>query len=182
MFRKTHGFTALEMLAALAIAAALAGIAVPAYSHVAAAARSESARSDLFESLATALRHSMVVNAEVVACASRDGSTCTGGTDWTPGWIVFTDRDPDRIPGPGEAIIRRYAELKGGVHLRSTAGRRKIVFQPQGGASAGSNVTFTLCDDRGVSKAISLVLDNAGRLRTGHPTTSAAIACLDPVE
>ena len=59
------------------------------------------------------------------------------------------------------------------MHLRSTAGRTRLVFQPNGG-NAGSNVTFTLCDGRGAATATTLVLANDGRLRAGTPTPDAA--------
>jgi type IV fimbrial biogenesis protein FimT len=48
--------------------------------------------------------------------------------------------------------------------LHSTIGRTRIVFQGNGG-NAGSNVTFTLCDGRGVTHARALILNNLGRLR-----------------
>ena len=51
------------------------------------------------------------------------------------------------------------------------------MFQPNGG-NVGSNVTFTLCDGRGVEKAVTLVLANNGRLRSGTPSAAAAHACL----
>jgi type IV fimbrial biogenesis protein FimT len=63
------------------------------------------------------------------------------------------------------------------VHLRSTAGRTRLVYQPNGG-NAGSKVTFTLCDGRGAARAATLVLANDGRLRGGTPTASAAQACV----
>ena len=51
------------------------------------------------------------------------------------------------------------------------------MFQPNGG-NAGSNVTFTLCDSRGIEKATTLVLANDGRLRQGKPSADAAQACV----
>jgi type IV fimbrial biogenesis protein FimT len=74
-------------------------------------------------------------------------------------------------------VLRRIAALGGRVHLRSTTGRTRLVFQPNGG-NAGSNVTFTLCDGRGPAKAVTLVLANSGRLRTGQPTEAAALGCM----
>ena len=44
-------------------------------------------------------------------------------------------------------------------------------------SAPGSNVTFTVCDARGADKATSLVINNAGRVRSGKPTPAAAAAC-----
>ena len=76
-----------------------------------------------------------------------------------------------------EGLLRHQAALDGGVHLRSTRGRTRLVFQPNGG-NAGSNVTFTLCDRRGRDRAVTLVLANNGRLRDGRPSRTAAEACV----
>jgi type IV fimbrial biogenesis protein FimT len=63
------------------------------------------------------------------------------------------------------------------VHLRSTEGRTRIVFQGNGG-SGGSNVSFTLCDGRGPARAQGLVLANFGRLREAVPSPqNLAAAC-----
>jgi type IV fimbrial biogenesis protein FimT len=78
---------------------------------------------------------------------------------------------------PNETLLHAERALSGKVHLRTTAGRKRLVFQPNGG-NAGSNVTFTLCDGRGAGKATSLVLANDGRLRAGKPTETAAQACV----
>jgi type IV fimbrial biogenesis protein FimT len=62
--------------------------------------------------------------------------------------------------------------------MRSTEGRKRIVFQAHGG-NAGSNVTFTLCDGRGPAKAQTLVLNNQGRMRYGTPSAEAiALTCV----
>ena len=58
----------------------------------------------------------------------------------------------------------------------STAGRTRVHYRPDG-TSAGSNVTLTVCDRRGRDEATALVINNAGRVRSGKPTESAALAC-----
>jgi type IV fimbrial biogenesis protein FimT len=61
--------------------------------------------------------------------------------------------------------------------LRTTAGRTRLVFQPDGSA-AGSNVTFTLCDGRGPQRAVALVMNNAGALRAVPAAAAQAQACV----
>ena len=91
--------------------------------------------------------------------------------------MVFADLNGNRLPDAHETRLAGGEALPENVHLRTTAGRTRLVFQPNGG-NAGSNVTFTLCDARGPSKATTLVLSNSGSLRTGTPTDTAAWNCV----
>jgi type IV fimbrial biogenesis protein FimT len=174
---RPNGFTLLEALIAMAVVTLLLGLAVPAFGNARAAAHAGAARAALLDSLMTASSHAAVTATHVVLCASHDGTSCSGDPDWSQGWLAFADLDGNRLPGPNETILRRQPALDGSTRLRSTVGRTRLVFQPNGG-NAGSNVTFTLCDRRGPAHAVSLVLANNARLRAGLPSPDAAEACL----
>jgi type IV fimbrial biogenesis protein FimT len=169
----------LEAVLALGVAAVLLAVAIPAMSHAVSAANAAHVRSLLATTLMDAMRHATVGGADVVTCPTQNGATCVRTVDWSKGWMAFADIDGSRSREPHEPLLRREAALDGGVHLRSTPGRTRLVFQPMG-STAGSNVTFTLCDDRGPAKALSLVLANSGRLRAQAAPTEAATACVAP--
>ena len=170
------GFTLIELLIALSIIAILFGVALPAYSNVIAAAHASDAHSSLLASLMTASHKGALTGRHAVLCPSVDGAACAGASfDWSRGWIVFLDSNGNRERGSDETLIQHAPALDERVHLRSTAGRTRIVFQGNGG-NAGSNVTFTLCDARGPAKAQTLVLNNQGRLRAGTPSATAITA------
>ncbi len=179
MSRPQSGFTLVEAMVSVILVAILAGVAVPAWSSAREAARSGSAQAALAASILDAVSHAALTASEVVLCPGHSAG-CRPGTDWSGGWIAYADLDRDRIRDPTETLLKAAAPLGGKVHLRSTQGRTRLVFQPNGG-NLGSNVTFTLCDGRGVAKAITLVLANNGRLRSGIPTEAAALACLAPM-
>ena len=178
MRRKPAGFTLVEATVAMAVLGIGMGIAVPAWQGAVAATHAGAARTALGGTLLAAMTHSTVTGVEVVVCASPDGADCSGSIDWSRGWIAFADLDGNRRRSANETLLRRESALHAGVHLRSTRGRTRIVLQPQGGAAAGSNVTFTLCDRRGPAKASSLVLANSGRLRQAPAGAASAQACM----
>ena len=176
MSQRNHGFTLIEALIALAIASVLVGVAVPAWSSVLESAHASSAKGALLETLTRSISHAALAGSEVVLCPG-DSSGCRDTVDWSGGWIAYGDIDGNRQRGANETLLQMQPPLAGKVHLRSTTGRTRLVFQPNGG-NAGSNVTFTLCDGRGAAQATTLVLANDGRLRAGKPTPAAAESCL----
>ena len=171
------GFTLIEAMIVLLVAAILLAMAIPAWSSATAAAHNGATRGALASTVLDAVRHSALMGTEVVLCPVTSGHQCSGSIDWSDGWIVFADLNGNRVRDPHETVVSQAPALQGGVRLRTTTGRTKLVFQPNGG-NAGSNVTFTLCDKRGVAKASTLVLANDGRLRQGIPSAAAAQACV----
>jgi type IV fimbrial biogenesis protein FimT len=176
---RARGFTLIEAVLALAVAAICLGIALPTVTGAISGVHAGAAKSAMVEAFARAMSHSTITGAEVVLCPAN-ADACVDSTDWSGGWIAFADLDGNRSRGPNETLILHQAALTNGVHLRSTSGRRRLVFQPQGGAAAGSNVTFTLCDARGTAKATTLVLANSGQFRQSTPDPATAWACMHP--
>lgn len=172
------GFTLIEALIALVVVALLVALAVPAVAGAVAAGHSAASQASLTEALLQALNHSTITGSEVVVCSSS-GDNCSGQVDWSSGWLAFADLNGNRSRDANETVLRRQSALEYGVRLRSTKGRTRIVFQPSGGATAGSNVTFTFCDRRGEEKATSVILANSGRMRQDKASSRAARACLD---
>lgn len=176
MRRRSAGFTLIEAVAAAAVVSILAGIALPALQDAGEAARSGAAKGTLVESWMASVAHAANTGVEVVLCPG-DANGCRDGIDWSRGWIAYADLDGNRSRSPDETLLKQAEPLGGRVHLRSTTGRTRMVFQPHGG-NAGSNITWTLCDGRGPEAATTIVVANNGRLRTGTPTPAAAQACM----
>lgn len=176
MRHRNAGFTLIEAVAAAAVVSILAGIAVPALQDAGEAARSGAAKGSLVESWMASVAHAANTGVEVVLCPG-DAGGCRDSIDWTHGWIAYADLDGNRTRSPDETLLKQAKPLGGKVHLRSTSGRTRMVFQPHGG-NAGSNITWTLCDGRGPEAATTIVVANNGRLRTGTPTAAAAQACM----
>jgi type IV fimbrial biogenesis protein FimT len=175
----TAGFTLIEAMIALLVAALLLGVAIPAWSNASEATRAAAAHAAMQDTLDRAMRHATLTGTGVVVCPGA--GTCRDSWDWSGGGFSWADTDGDRRPDAGETVLQREPPLPGRVHLRSTPGRRRLVLRPFGGAAAGTNVTFTLCDGRGPSRSVSLVLANSGRLRSVAPSSAAVSACLGPL-
>ncbi len=173
-----RGWTLVELMIVVAVIGTLVRHRRPLPSAAALeAARAGEARAGLLASLMTAATRAGVTGIHGVLCPSNDGASCLDSpTGAMAGWSSWTTTAPASCEG-GERILRIQAPLTGKVHLRSTAGRTRIVFQGNGG-NAGSNVTFTLCDGRGPARARALIMSNTGGLRDGAPSaTGIAATC-----
>ena len=177
MPRTTTGFTLIEAMVCLGVAGVLLCVAGPACADLVQRSHAAAARAALLDSLMQAIRHSALTGSEVVLCPGSDAG-CAATSDWSGGWIAYADIDGDRVRDAGETLVRAVPALASGIHLVTSTGRKRLVFQPMGG-NAGSNATFTLCDRRGARSAVSLVLSNYGRLRAGKPSAASAQRCAD---
>ena len=177
----SSGFTLPEFAAAVAIIGIFAAIASTVGNGTVYAAGAAEARAALLDTYQSAIRHAATRGVHVVACPLSPAGGCLDGIDWTGGWVVFEDGDGDRDLGASERVVRTWPPLADRVRLRSTLGRKRLIFQPSGG-NAGSNVTFTLCDGRGPARASRLVLSNTGKLRESAADAISASTCVDSAE
>lgn len=160
--RTRAGFTLLELMAALAVAAILLSLAVPAFAELQRRARAAGAYSALTLTFATARLLAVRSGEPVSVCPSTDGRLCAGTTDWSHGWIVYADPGRDDQPAAVRAIRHRGEAVADTLVLRSTRGRKLVRFQPSGWAS-GSNLSVRLCSRTSGRLLGKVVLNNAGR-------------------
>ena len=174
---RRKGFTLIEMSIVLVVAGVLLAVGVPAWRAMLVKGHAEAARGALLASLTQAAGHAGLTGVEVVVCPS-DGAGCADRWDWSGGWIAYADIDGDRRADAGETVLRRQDALQADLRLFTSKGRKRLVFQPNGG-NAGSNTTFTLCQGAALPPRL-LVLANHGRLREGRPGTRHAALCQQP--
>lgn len=177
--RTRAGFTLLELMVALAVAAILLSVAVPAFAELQRRARAASAYSDLTLSFAAARLLAVRLGEPVSVCPSVDGRLCAGTTDWSHGWIVYADPAREDQPAAASAIRRRGEAVAETLALRSTRGRKLVRFQPSGWAS-GSNLSVRLCSRTSRRLLGKVVLNNAGRPYTTH-LEDTSTACPFPL-
>lgn len=170
--RQLHGFTLIELMITLAIAAILAGLAAPSFADLIKNNRMTTQYNELLGSLSIARSEAIKRALTVTVCHSNDLSTpaCTG--EWQEGWLVFVDNNGDGVFDTGvDEVIRVHSVLSGGNTLNFA--RDRISYQSDALAT-GFTGTFTLCDDRGDSSSKGLVVSNTGRVR--QATASDALA------
>jgi len=166
--RRSVGFTLMELLVTTTIAAVLVSATVPPLLGMLRSTRLASQVNsfigDLRYARSQAIRRQQVVS----VCASADGVSCAGETNWQRGWIVFVDADGDgrREPGLAEPLLRAQPAWSeddkfSADHEASVIsfGRNGFIWRPK-----ASVVTLTLRNRRASAEATRCVaIDLLGR-------------------
>ncbi len=170
MFRQTPppaGHTLPELLTMLAIAAILAGAAVPVFSNLLLESRMSAAVSTAMHAVNLARQFSATRSEPIRLCGSDDAHECSGRADWTGTLLLAATADSFR-----ESLLLSGGD--GAPRIRSN--REAIDFE--GGSGFATPATLTICDRRGSRSARAVIVSRSGRPRSSDRDASArALAC-----
>jgi type IV fimbrial biogenesis protein FimT len=149
--RAARGFTLVELMVTVSIAAILGVIAAPSIRSMLANGQMKSHSSALQESLMLARSEAIKRGARVVVCKSADQASCATSGAWHQGWIVFLDANDSATVNTGEAILHKVAGFGSPFVLQATGNVTDYVSYSNTGAAkviASQNFqagVFTLC-------------------------------------
>ncbi|MGH8581923.1 MAG: GspH/FimT family pseudopilin [Gammaproteobacteria bacterium] len=163
---RQSGFTLVELMVTLGIAALLLSAAVPSFTNVIKDNRMVTETNRLLTSLANARVEAVKRGRPVTVCARdggvvTDGDACTG--PWTNGFVLFVDTNANGAYDGPDGLIKFGEPADPPVAISSPAGTR-LSF-----ASSGlvpglvADQALTLCDDRGAAKGKRITISAIGR-------------------
>lgn len=104
---RQEGFTLLELIITIGIAAILTAIAVPSYKYVMNDNRMAGEVNDLVGDMQYARAEAIKEGNDVVVCStSGTNGTCSGTTTWQTGWMIFSDPNDTGAFQAGDTILR----------------------------------------------------------------------------
>ncbi|MFB1487585.1 MULTISPECIES: GspH/FimT family pseudopilin [unclassified Thiocapsa] len=115
-----RGFTLLELMVTVAIAAILLTLGVPSFRDLVQNNRAATQVNALVTALSLARSEAVRRGQHVSICPSTDQETCTGGDDWDDGWIVFVDDETSEVLRVEEAM-KGIETFSGPAHVRYRA-------------------------------------------------------------
>lgn len=190
-----RGFTLFELMATIALAAVIVGLAIPNMSTFSKNNRLTGASNDLLRSFQVARSEAIKRQRNVVVCASSSptasNASCSYGA--FSGWIVFQDTDNDMQHDAGEPYIEQHnvvdeemtvANDNDGIQSYGPAG----FANPSGAKVPTRNIA--IYDKRGNhqvdgnSTARAVVITQTGRVRVTrlYPEVSTAFSAIGITE
>jgi type IV fimbrial biogenesis protein FimT len=166
----SHGFTLVEVMVTLTIAAILASIALPAMRAMLQNDRQWTQASTLVIGLNAARSEARKQDVSVSICPSTDGLTCSG-TSWAGGWVVVSAAPATNTAGPvlagpalptGTTLISASTPAATAVTILTFLSNGMTLLNN----TLSANAAFTMCDSRGPTYARSIEVTLAGRVNS----------------
>ncbi len=197
MKNRSRGFTLMELMVTLAIAAAVIGIGVPSYREFSRNSRMVSVANDILGGVLTARTEAIkrqLTSGGISICPSSDPGASvpaclSSATRNFDGWLVFVDKNNDCDRSSDEEVIRIGSRIDltntPTQHVNSYSNGVCFSFSATGfqnttSRTAASRVVF--CDERGNTKqpgmnlsvARGIEVTNTGRARITRDPTELA--------
>lgn len=156
VMKRQTGFTIIELLIVVAVAAVLAAIGGPAMGNFIKNNRLQSKTHAVMADVLFARSEAVTRKKPVLMCRSGDADagnpTCGGTTqNWgAGGYLVFVDEDASNGFNAGDLLLRRGAKATDNVTVMTDATANEDVrFSPDGTLNeAGATAIFAICDNR----------------------------------
>lgn len=172
------GFTLIELMVTVGLAAILMAVAIPNMRDFMRNNRLTGTVNDLLHSLQVARTEAIKrQNGSVVVCGTANPTAGAPTCDYNNfnGWIVFQDLDNNWQVNGADVVIERHSLVDASVTVKTDASDRIISFGPSGfenpnGARINTR-TVVACDVRGIqrygtaSTARALLITQTGRAR-----------------
>ena len=170
-WRKSSGFTLVDLLMVLAVMSVVLTVAVPAMTATMDSIRLGSISNTFVSHLYLARSEAIKRNGRVVLCKSPTGVSCVASGGWEQGWIVFHDANNNATREPGETVIQQEGSMPASFRLAGNLNVAKYVsYSATGSAKLVTGAfqagTLTLCQPSASDGAArQIVISSTGRPR-----------------
>lgn len=183
--RRPHGFTLIELMVTLAIAAILMMVAVPSFVSYQKNAQLTSAANTLLAATNAARGEAMKRGMSAMVVPTNNGS------DWKTGWVVFVDKDNSRAyTATGDNTVLTQAALPSGISItgNNTAAETPayIMFDASGYSKTKANgfgalsISFARTDVAAADQyrqTRRIIIASTGRVRMCTPVSATDTNC-----
>ena len=175
--RGLRGFSLLELMVTLTVAAILFGVGIPSFVDMVRSNRVAANINELSTAFAIARSEAIRRGANVTVCRSSDDATC--GANWADGWIIFVDNAAsDAGPPVLGPILQVWGEMPGQAAVTTLANGAAtdlawVRFGARGGARTAAAMPFSVTvevDGCSGEQLRTLELNTVGRASVARGT------------
>lgn len=186
--KKDRGFTIIELMVTISVAAILAAVAIPSMQGLIARNQITSANNELLSAIMYARSEAVlrgvpvrVCNSSTTTASSTESVVCSTDDSWASGWIVFVDADSDdsrTTTGTSEPVLRVFTNTSNTITITPASGNARGVVYDRTGRAAGvpasgshttTGNTFTTCSTK-LAEGRVLSVSLSGRASTAKKT------------
>ncbi len=174
---KQHGFTLIELMVTLSIAAILLTVGIPSFNNtiknnqLTGTVNQFIADINLARNTAIKYQRTAKICILVPNTTTPDQPSCaTAGTDWSAGWLVWVDKNKDGSIDNNERI-RIMDSFPGTISFDSTS-RFIFDFNARGFMANGSTDQIDMCDNRTGETGRRIQVSTTGRVKTTNLSCS----------
>lgn len=177
---RMQGFTVLELMVTVAIAAILAAVGIPSFVEIVRDNRIATTTNTFVSAIHAARIEAIRRNVPISICSSPTATaavpSCDGGAGYEDGWIIFAEvgaGEPDGDIDADDVVIAVTDTVRGtpagqnpALSIRGRANFvNRVSFRPNGLVQNSLGGTISVCDKRGTSESREIVLAVSGRPR-----------------
>lgn len=170
---RRNGFTLIELMIVIAVAAVLLSVAVPSFQETVRNNRLAANVNEVISALNMARSEAIKRGAPVTVCKGT-AAGCNTAAAWENGWVVFADGAGNIgtiDSGTGtclpteDCLLRVYTRLSANYSLDGDiAVTDRVTYNTRGMSAAG---TLVMCDERGFGQhARAIAIARTGRVQT----------------
>ncbi|MGC1523998.1 MAG: GspH/FimT family pseudopilin [Steroidobacteraceae bacterium] len=179
--RRASGFTLMELLTTIAIAAIVVTIGIPSFRYVTNSNRIAGEVNGLLGDLQFARAEAIKEGQNVTVCVSAAGASCDGTSTWQSGWMVYSN--PTGVITPvTTSILRIQPTFSGTDTFVASPATPAITFNREGYAVgiAGAGTLVSLHDSTDTSawtRCLSITLNGMTQTARINQTVNG-VPCL----
>ncbi len=159
--RSNRGFSLIELIVTLTIAAILLGISVPSLIGFVRSNRLASVTNTFISDINLARSEALKRGIRAGVCQSGGATGCTGSGTWNTGWVVFADLDDSKAWTASDVVLLKRDAIS--PEMAITASTVAIIYDRRGMAETGAG-NYSFCNTA-LGKTKAITVDATGRHR-----------------
>ena len=165
------GFSLIELLVVLSIISILSSFSIYAVKQLIEKAQLRNAIGSLSSSLISAQSNSRASGLVTIICPSINSTRCDTASNWSHGWITYSDIDGSYSLDKAEPIIAVKDNYPGYIAYTFNApgNPQKIIFYRSG--RLWPNGSFIICHSKS-REGSKIIMTQSGRVRTAAISTA----------